>query len=72
MNLPELWSSTSLERKAVLTHRTGFLYLDKPFVLIEGHPGAWAGLQNHAVETLVASRANQVRKLVKIRFNRSE
>jgi hypothetical protein len=34
----EPWSSTSLAKKAVLTHRPGQLRLDKAFSLIEGHP----------------------------------
>jgi hypothetical protein len=38
VNLPEPWSSTSLERQAVLTHRCGVVRLDNAFVLIEEHP----------------------------------
>jgi len=38
VNLPELWSSNPLARRAVLSHRTGDLCLDKAFDLIEGHP----------------------------------
>jgi hypothetical protein len=49
VRFPESWSSTSLAKKAVPRHCTGYFRLDRAFSLIEGHPrfvmgkksGAW-------------------------------
>jgi hypothetical protein len=44
----ESWSSTSLAKKAVPRHCTGYFRLDRAFSLIEGHPAARPDKVAHA------------------------
>jgi uncharacterized protein YfbU (UPF0304 family) len=81
VRFPESWSSTSLAKKAVPRHGTGYFRLDRAFSLIEGHPacsGVESGDYNPSIKSTTLtdveriSLSNQFRILAKLYPERAE